>query len=111
MSDTPRTDAIAHRGYHLDALAARSIDLCRELERENAALREKISELEKAFAPNFVRELHIACIELERENAALLKALKEIAAYGPHDGSCGYGCDLPGIAMAAIDAARKEEQP
>jgi hypothetical protein len=35
---TPRTNAIAHRGFQLDALAARSIDLCRELERENAAL-------------------------------------------------------------------------
>ena len=46
------------------------------LERENAALREKISELEKAFAPNFVRELHIACLELERENAALRAELK-----------------------------------
>jgi hypothetical protein len=43
VSNTPRTDAIAHRGYHLDALAARSIDLCRELERENAALREVLT--------------------------------------------------------------------
>ena len=48
---------------------------------------------------------------LRRENAALLKALKEIEAYGPHDGCCRYGCDTPGIAMAAIDAARKEAQP
>jgi hypothetical protein len=51
------------------------------------------------------------CRKLERENAALLKALKEIADWGPHDGSCGYGCDSPGIAMAAIDAARKEAHP
>jgi hypothetical protein len=46
MSDTPRTDTIAHRGYNLDALAARSIDLCRELEREKT--REALNaELEK----------------------------------------------------------------
>jgi hypothetical protein len=51
VNDTPRTDAIAHRGYHLEALAARSIDLCRELERENAALRAdraRLDWLEKA---------------------------------------------------------------
>jgi hypothetical protein len=47
--------------------------------------------------------------KLERENSALLKALKEIAAYGPDDGCCGYGCDTPSIAMAAIDAAREKE--
>jgi hypothetical protein len=101
MSDTPLTDAAKEGGESWMELAA----LSAVLERENAALREKISELEKAFAPNFVRELHIACLELERENAALLKALKEIEAYGPHDGCCRYGCDTPGIAMAAIDAA------
>jgi hypothetical protein len=43
MSDTPRTDAIAHRGFHLDVLVARSIDLCRELERENATLRKALT--------------------------------------------------------------------
>jgi hypothetical protein len=47
--------------------------------------------------------------KLERENTLLLKALKQIAARGPHDGCCDYGCDSPGIAMAAIDAARKEQ--
>jgi hypothetical protein len=39
MSHTPRTDAIAHRGFHADVLISKAIDLCRELERENAALR------------------------------------------------------------------------
>jgi hypothetical protein len=42
VSDTPRTDAIAHRGFHLDVLVAKTIDLCRELERENAALRGEV---------------------------------------------------------------------
>jgi hypothetical protein len=46
VSDTPRTDAIAHRGYHLDVLVAKAIDLCRELERENAALRNKLASYE-----------------------------------------------------------------
>jgi hypothetical protein len=52
VSNTPRTDAIAHRGYHLDALAARSIDLCRELERQNAALRAALDQ-----QANYHREL------------------------------------------------------
>jgi hypothetical protein len=52
MRDTPRTDAIAHRGYHLDALAARAIDLCRELERENAALRSALD-----YQANYQRDL------------------------------------------------------
>ena len=43
MSDTPRTDAIAHRGFHADVLIAKAIDLCRDLERENAALREALT--------------------------------------------------------------------
>jgi hypothetical protein len=66
MSDTPRTDAIAHRGYHLDALAARAIDLCRELERENGELR-------AAAAIEEERSLYWRAAEdkLKRENAAL----------------------------------------
>jgi hypothetical protein len=43
MSDTPRTDSIAHRAYHLDVLVGKAIDLCRELERENTALREALT--------------------------------------------------------------------
>jgi hypothetical protein len=44
-----------------------------QLEAENAELRAKISELEKAFAPNFVDELHVECLKFERDNAKLLK--------------------------------------
>jgi hypothetical protein len=52
MSDTPRTDAIAHRGFHLDVLVAKAIDLCRELERENATLRSALD-----YQANYQREL------------------------------------------------------
>lgn len=45
MSDTPRTDAIAHRGYQALDLAARLCDLSRELEREIARLREDAATL------------------------------------------------------------------
>lgn len=34
MRDTPRTDAIAHRGYGPDVYIAKTTGLCRELERE-----------------------------------------------------------------------------
>jgi FtsZ-binding cell division protein ZapB len=49
MSDTPRTDAIAHRGFHADVLIAKAIDLCRELERENAALRAEVNVTRKNY--------------------------------------------------------------
>jgi hypothetical protein len=92
MSNTPRTDAIAHRGYHLDALAARSIDLCRELERENGALREKDEDWENAVLharDHRCDEAHCTCVvpllgkinQLERENAALRSALDYQASY------------------------------
>jgi hypothetical protein len=89
MSDTPRTDAF-------EALPDRPTnwwDFARKLEQENSALREKISELEKAFAPNFVRELHIACLELERENAALRNKL---ASY---EGQTRFFCQCGGVKL------------
>ena len=85
MSDTPRTDAIAHRGYHLDALAARSIDLCRELERENAVLREDKERLDWL-------DLHISTDETNQLFPWINRA----------------NCN---ILRAAIDTARKEAQP
>lgn len=46
-NDTPRTDAIALIGLCADSYIAQMTDLARELERENAKLREVIAELEK----------------------------------------------------------------
>jgi hypothetical protein len=81
MSDTPRTDAIAHRGFHLDVLVARSIDLCRELERENAALRCDRDRLDW----------------LARNRSVSIKERPLFVT--------------PESLRAAIDAARKEAQP
>jgi hypothetical protein len=109
MSDTPRTDAEAgyddasgcwkyrEDGPYVDA------DFARQLERENAALREKMK----------VSWDEISV--LVNQNSALLEALKTIAKYdqnSPHgDGICPYGCDCPSIANTALIKARKEAQP
>jgi hypothetical protein len=73
------------------------------LERENAALREKMK----------VSWDEISV--LVNQNSALLEALKTIAKYdqnSPHgDGICPYGCDCPSIANTALIKARKEAQP
>jgi hypothetical protein len=122
MSDTPLTDAAKEGGESWMELAA----LSAVLERENATLRAEVDQWASRCAaaiwmlPETVTggqlveaqdKFHRERENLRRENAALLKALKEIEAYGPHDGCCRYGCDTPGIAMAAIDAARKEAKP
>jgi hypothetical protein len=74
-----------------------------QLERENAALREKMK----------VSWDEISV--LVNQNSALLEALKTIAKYdqnSPHgDGICPYGCDCPSIANTALIKARKEAQP
>ncbi len=74
-----------------------------KLERENAALREKMK----------VSWDEISV--LVNQNSALLEALKTIAKYdqnSPHgDGICPYGCDCPSIANTALIKARKEAQP
>ena len=109
MSDTPRTDAEAgyddasgcwkyrEDGPYVDA------DFARQLERENAALREKMK----------VSWDEISV--LVNQNSALLEALKTIAKYdqnSPHgDGICPSGCDCPSIANTALIKARKEAQP
>jgi chromosome segregation ATPase len=77
----------------LTGLSRESNEYRHKIETENATLREKISELEKAFAPNFVRELHIACLELERENAALRNKL---ASY---EGQTRFFCQCGGVKL------------
>jgi hypothetical protein len=128
MSDTPRTDAIAHRGYHLDVLVARSIDLCRELERENATLREqlKLAKVENNHNWQF-QSIHE---ETLKENAALQAALDQQANYqrelrADRDRldwlEVGCSCDLSWVGKEAppsaltslrkaIDWAMEEEQ-
>jgi hypothetical protein len=58
MNDTPRTDAIAHRGYNESAYIAEMTGLARELERELAESTESL-----AFQTQLNREV----IELEKK--------------------------------------------
>jgi hypothetical protein len=58
MNDTPRTDAIAHRGYNESAYIAEMTGLARELERKLAESTESL-----AFQTQLNREV----IELEKK--------------------------------------------
>jgi hypothetical protein len=105
VSDTPRVDEYI-RAYNEKEKWARDmspVELAEQLERENAALREKMK----------VSWDEISV--LVNQNSALLEALKTIAKYdqnSPHgDGICPYGCDCPSIANTALIKARKEGQP
>jgi hypothetical protein len=69
---------------------------------------EEMNQIERGFAA-FRKEAGERIAQLETENALMLRALKEIAAWGPHDGCCSYGCESPGIAIAAIESVRKDE--
>jgi hypothetical protein len=101
VSDTPRTDAIAHRGFHLDVLVAKAIDLCRELERESAALRLALDQ-----QANYQRELRA-----DRDRLDDLQRNKWQVHWTGHNWyvSSPKGKYFPDIRQA-IDAAR-EEQP
>ena len=68
MNDTPRTDAIAHRGYNESAYIAEMTGLARELERELAESTESL-----AFQTQLNREV----IELEKKTLAELAAERE----------------------------------
>lgn len=65
MNNTPRTDAIAHRGYNESAYIAEMTDLARQLERENQTFRAAQKACEDCDAPRVDR-----IAELERELAA-----------------------------------------
>ena len=87
-SETPQTDyhlKMYAKGYYSSPV---SIDLAQELERENT--------------------------QLKRENAALLNAIKDIAlltANGDAERANWVALGILNDPRAAIDAARKEEQP
>jgi hypothetical protein len=128
VSDTPRTDKLYEEVWRftnetdaVDALISMR-DLCRELERENAALRAAIAESEE-FGRKNGETLAAKVSELLRENAALredkerldwLDANGDPVTYedAPHSLHWGITGD-PGCRnlRAAIDAARKEAQP
>jgi hypothetical protein len=68
MNDTPRTDAIAHRGYNESAYISEMTSLARELERELAESTESL-----AFQTQLNREV----IELEKKTFGELAAERE----------------------------------
>lgn len=70
MNDTPRTDAIAHRGYNESAYIAEMTGLARELERELAESTESL-----AFQTQLNREV----IDLEKKTFAELAAERALA--------------------------------
>ena len=108
MSDTPRTDdavmfAVSH-GMRLAPLA----DFCRELERENAALRadkERLTELLRRWK-EFIDEAVVTedRSNLDGDNAETV--LSQI-----NDGAEEMLALLTPEERAAIDAARKRAQP
>jgi hypothetical protein len=76
---TPRTDAIAHRGYNESTYIAEMTGLARELERELAELRKNTSELIVSLQTEMngiERELAV-----ERALAVNLAALAALAAW------------------------------
>jgi molecular chaperone GrpE (heat shock protein) len=62
MTPTPRTDAIAHRGYNESAYISEMTGLSRQLERENQTFRAAQKACEDCDAPRVDR-----IAELERE--------------------------------------------
>jgi hypothetical protein len=86
MSDTPRTDAIAHCGYSEAGIRLRLLDLCRELERERAGLREELDDWHNAalhVKANHPDEVHCGCVPiLRRENARLQEEIERLSQSG-----------------------------
>jgi hypothetical protein len=70
MNDTPRTDAIAHRGYNESAYISEMTGLSRQLERENKTFRAAQKACEDCDAPRVDR-----IAELERELAESTESL------------------------------------
>jgi hypothetical protein len=98
MNDTPRTDAIAHRGYNESAYISEMTGLSRQLERENKTFRaaqkacedcdaprvDRIAELERELAESteslaFQTQLNREVIELEKKTFAELAAERALA--------------------------------
>jgi hypothetical protein len=98
---TPRTDAIAHRGYNESAYIAEMTDLSRQLERENKTFRAAQKACEDCDAPRVDR-----IAELERELAAeraLADRLAEsIEWYRLNVGDCNKGGDDGALARDSL---------
>jgi uncharacterized small protein (DUF1192 family) len=75
MNDTPRTDAIAHRGYNESAYISEMTGLSRQLERENQTFRAAQKACEDCDAPRVDR-----IAELERELAVWKHEAKRLEA-------------------------------
>jgi hypothetical protein len=98
---TPRTDAIAHRGYNESTYIAEMTGLSRQLERENKTFRAAQKACEDCDAPRVDR-----IAELERELAAeraLADRLAEsIEWYRLNVGDCNKGGDDGALARDSL---------
>ena len=105
MTTTPRTDAIAHRGYGPTAYIAEMANLARELETDLAAEREQVAILRSdekrlvAFAKTYRMNAEILSDKLaaERALADRLLAITE-KAVSDHEGTlhCNEDCKCSG---------------
>ena len=102
MTPTPRTDAIAHRGYNESAYIAEMTDMARQLERELAEARENEIQhvLSRAKAINDLREQLAAERELAVRLADAVTDLRQLLR--AHGQGCGTGRE----ALAAWKEAR-----
>lgn len=98
-TSTPRTDAIAHRGYNESAYIAEMTDLARQLERELFACREWSSKL--ADVADDLRAELAAERELAVRLADAVTDLRQLLR--AHGQGCGTGRE----ALAAWKEARK----
>ena len=117
MSDTPRTEAALKASRNQFDVLQKLTAEAAKLERENAALKQIL----EVTAPRKCQHKPKDCcamageiIVLGHQNAALLEAMKNIAmltANGDAERANWVALGILNDPRAAIDAARKEEQP
>ena len=91
MSDTPRTDALCDE----DRAHYMAVTLCRDLERENAALRQQVEGMrEDAYRVVWMRKNWYRALDTIRD--AVFECKEK------------HGTALDKAVIAAIDAARKD---
>jgi hypothetical protein len=89
MTDTPRTNAIAHRGYNESAYIAEMTGLSRQLERENKTFRAAQKACEDCDAPRVDR-----IAELERELADLREIFPKVLDAVGNGAGCLPSCSV-----------------
>ncbi len=78
MSDTPRTDDVVMQAVAQGMRLAPVAEFCRELERENAALRGRCEELEAERTQFANRAARLAAVEHELEESRKAERLARV---------------------------------